>query len=453
MPHRKDDKQAPVAPAHGTERNEAVSSLAHKIPAGENRDLRVRSAVVEELRRKLDAVAAQLAIRPELGAFGEELRLSLSEAGLLAENLDAANSALSRANLDFERRLADRAAKLEDAEDTMGRNQEHLRLIFENATEYAIFTLDLEGRVTSWNPGARRILGFEEGEILRHPADIIFTPEDRARRQAELEMCRAVEEGHARDERWHQRADGSRFWAVGMMMPLLDPGGELRGFLKILCDHTERRRDEERGSLVLREMDHRVKNILATVQSVAAQTLRQAEAPATLRDTLNARLRALARSHDMLSRGGWAGALLSDVIERTLEPYTTDGEAGRVSLEGPPVRLTPSITVTLNLALHELATNAAKYGALSAEGGRVEVSWVLERRANVKAPPMVVILWRERGGPRVRPPERRGFGSQLLERVLSRESGGDVGLDFAPKGVECRIRLPLALPSGKDSSQ
>jgi PAS domain S-box-containing protein len=450
MPHRKDDKQAPVAPAHEAEHNEAVSPLAHKISAFDSRarrdKLQVGSAIAEELKRKLDAITAQLATKAELGTFGEELRLSLSEAGLLAENLDAANSALSRANLDFERRLADRAIELEAARDTMVRDQEHLCLIFESATEYAIFTLDLEGRVTSWNPGARRIFGFEEGEILRHPADIIFTPEDRARRQAELEMCRAVEEGQARDERWHQRADGSQFWAVGMMMPLLDPGGELRGFLKILRDHTERRREEERRSLVLREMEHRVKNILATVQSVAVQTLRQAEAPAALRDTLNARLKALARSHDMLSRGGWAGALLSDVIERTLEPYTTDGEAGRVSLEGPPVRLAPSITVTFNLALHELATNAAKYGALSAESGRVEVSWMLERRANTEAPPMVVILWRERGGPQVRPPERRGFGSQLLERALSRESGGEVGLDFAPEGVQCRIRLPLAFP-------
>jgi PAS domain S-box-containing protein len=420
-------------------------------PASASPALKTQSAlggaIAGELQRKLTSIAAQIsANEAELGELGKKLHSSVAEASLVAESLDSAMSALAQANLHLERKLAERTAELEASENAHLRGEEHLRLILESATEYAIFTLDLEGRVTSWNPGARRILGFDEGEILSRSGDILFTPEDRAHGQAELEMCQAVEHGHAGDERWHLRADGSRFWAAGMMMPMLDANGELQGFLKILRDRTERRREEEHRSLLLREMDHRIKNILATVKSVAAQTLRQADAPASLREVFDARLMALARSHEMLVRGGWEGALLREAIERTLEPYTADGEAGRISLIGPPVRLTPSVTITLNLALHELATNAAKYGALSTAGGHVDVSWKMQERGSDEAP-IVVIFWRERGGPPVRPPERRGFGSRLLERALPHGSGGDVKLDFAPEGVECHIRLPLALPS------
>lgn len=405
-----------------------------------------QSGVAEELRRKLRGTVEQLATKEaELGALGEELRLSLDEARLLAENLEAANTALARANAELERRVVERTAELQAANTALRASEEHLRLVFESATEYAILTLDLEGRITRWNPGAQHILGFEEGEILGRPAALIFTPEDRAAGVPELELCRAAEEGRAKDERWHLRADGSRFWAAGMMMPLLGVEGELLGFLEILRDHTERRREEERRALLLREMDHRVKNTFAIVQAVAAQTLRQAGVPDALCSAFEGRLMALARSHDMLSRGGWESAPLSEIVERTLEPYANDADAGRVSINGLPVLLAPTTAAALNLALHELATNAAKYGSLSTRGGHVDVSWKLETRGEGEAP-VVVIVWRERGGPPVRPPERRGFGSTLLERTMLSEASGEFVLDFAPEGVECRMRLPLAPP-------
>ncbi|MCG7360550.1 PAS domain S-box protein [Roseomonas sp. ACRSG] len=318
-----------------------------------------------------------------------------------------------------------------------------MRLAFESATEYAILTLDRGGLITRWNPGAERILGHEAKEILGRSAEVFFTPENRIEGVPMLEVCRAAEEGRAKDERWHLRADETRFWAVGMMMLLLGSKGALRGFLKILRDHTARHQEEERCALLLRELDHRVKNTFATVQAVAAQTLRHAGAPPSLRDTFEARLLALARSHEILARGGWDEAPLWEVVERTLEAYTADGEASRVSMNGPPVRLAPNITVTLNLALHELATNAAKHGALSASGGHVEISWLLEHRVGDQRP-VIVVLWRERRGPAVRPPERRGFGSLLLQQALPGESGGEVVLDFALEGVECCMRLPLA---------
>ncbi|MFC0387606.1 sensor histidine kinase [Muricoccus vinaceus] len=411
-----------------------------------------RSAIAEDLQQKLSSVAVRLSAREaELGGIREELRLSLDEARLLAENLEAANTALTRANAELEQRVAGRTAELQAANTALRASEEHMRLVFESATEYAILTLDLGGLVTSWNSGAQRILGYEADDILGQAAAVIFTPEDRAAGVPDLEMCQAAEEGRAQDERWHLRADGSRFWAAGMMMPLLGDEGELRGFLKILRDHTERRHEEERRALLLGELDHRVKNMFATVQAVAAQTLRQAGAPDNLYADFDARLRALSRSHDMLSRGGWEGAPLGEIVERTLEAYAKDGKAGRVSIGGPPILLPPHVAVAVNLALHELATNAAKYGALSASGGRIEVSWELERQAAGEVP-VVVVLWRERGGPPVRPPERRGFGSKLLERAMPHEAGGEVTLDFAPDGVECRMRLPLVPPPEKDGT-
>jgi two-component sensor histidine kinase len=225
----------------------------------------------------------------------------------------------------------------------------------------------------------------------------------------------------------------------------------MRGFLSILRDRTEARRQEERRTLLLRELDHRVKNTLAVVQSVASQTERSTDAPASFREAFSARLMALARAHDMLARGGWEGASLREVIERTLDAHAGDAQAGgiqagglgtqRFTLDGPPVLLPPNATVTVHLGFHELATNAAKHGSLSAPDGQVEVSWTLAHRAGGR---VLDILWRERGGPPVRVPDRRGFGSRLLEQGLAREFGGEVRLDFQPEGVACRMRLTLA---------
>ncbi|MCR0981199.1 sensor histidine kinase [Roseomonas populi] len=451
MPPGKGAKEASSQSGNDTGSRAAQSKELDAL-AAENRALRAEATAqvashrqqIEDLRRGNADAEAQSAVREEaLKATGDELRLSLAEARLLAESLEVANTALSGRNSALEGSLTERTAELATANEARRQDQQHLQLIFESATEYAIFTLDTQGRVTTWNPGAQRIFGYEDAEILGQPGAVIFTPEERAARQPEVEMSRAVEDGRARDERWHMRADGSRFWAAGVLMPLLDRDGSLQGFLKILRDHTERRREDERRVLLTDELTHRVKNTLASVQSVAAQTLREADISPVLQATLVERLKALGRAHDMLVRTGWEGALLRDVLEKTLEPHAGSAGGVRYSAEGPPVRLSSDKTVILNLALHELATNAAKYGALSVPAGLVEVTWELERRAEGESP-AVAISWRERGGPPVRPPERRGFGSRMLERALPYQSGAEVTLGFLPDGVECLIRLPLA---------
>jgi PAS domain S-box-containing protein len=332
-----------------------------------------------------------------------------------------------------------RAAELEAENQALRADAGRLRRLLDSATEYAIVTLNLEGLITGWNEGARAILGYGDAEILGRSGEVFFPAEDRARGVFVQELCRALEEGHAPNERWHLRRDGSRFWASGAMMPLLDGDGQPEGFLNILRDNSEVRAGEERRALLLAEMGHRVKNSLAAVQAVALQTLHRAGVPPDVQAAFTDRLIALARSHDLLMRGGWDGAPLAEVVERALSAY---GGPGRAQLGGPPVRLPANAVEMLGLAFHELATNAAKYGALSVPAGQLDVRWSLRRaRSGTR---LVAIAWRERGGPPVVPPTSRGFGSRLLERGLTHDFGGTVKLDFRPEGLECHISLPVA---------
>ena len=331
-----------------------------------------------------------------------------------------------------------RIAELEAALHALQEQEARARLILDSAADYAILTLDVDGVVTSWNAGARNIMGYAEAEIVGRSGEVVFTAEDRAAGRFAAELRRAAETGRASNERWHLRRDGTRFWASGLMMPLRDADGRPQGFLNILRDRTEKQAEAERRELLMAEMNHRIKNSFATVQAVAAQTSRHAQTMAGFQAAFAARLAVLARANDVLIAAHWHEAPLRDVIGSALEAY--GGEPGRITIEGPPVLLAASLGVTVSLAFHELATNALKYGALSTPDGRVDVSWTIAPAREGGA--SVDVLWRESGGPRVEPPGRRGFGSQLLERGMP--SGGTVQLDFRPAGVECRIGLPLS---------
>lgn len=339
---------------------------------------------------------------------------------------------------------AARIAQLEAENAALRAQVRQSQLILDSAIDYAIITMDADGCVTSWNTGAERILGYAEVEILGRSGEIVFTSEDRANGRFTTELCRAIETGSARNERWHLRRDGTRFWASGMMMPLLDAGGQPQGFLNILRDRTEAQAEVEHRELLMAEMNHRIKNTFATVQAVAAQTQRHAKTVADFQAAFRARLMVLARSHDVLIRADWQDAPLREVIESALKAY--GDEPGRVTVEGAAVLLASNLAVTVGLAFHELATNAVKHGALSAPDGRVDVAWTITPAR--KGANRVNILWRERGGPVVQPPQHRGFGSQLLEKGMS--PGGTARLDFPPDGVECRICLPLGSALGQE---
>jgi two-component sensor histidine kinase len=175
------------------------------------------------------------------------------------------------------------------------------------------------------------------------------------------------------------------------------------------------------------------------VQSIARQTRRSAEDAASFDDAFSARIDALAQAHDLLTRTAWEGAMLSEVIEQTLAPYMrTAGERERVGIAGPPIHLGPNAAVTLYMAFHELATNAAKYGALSVNGGHVGVTWSVDRSGKET---MIDIAWTERDGPEVSVPYRDGFGSRLIKTGIPRELGGVVSMDFGAAGLSCRMRL------------
>jgi two-component sensor histidine kinase len=200
----------------------------------------------------------------------------------------------------------------------------------------------------------------------------------------------------------------------------------------------ERRRAEESQTLMVRELHHRVKNTLATVQAVVSSTARTAESIAEFREAVTDRIGSLAKTHTLLVNNAWGGAALQDILWAELSPYETDQH--RVRLHGPDLHVPDDIALAFGMAVHELTTNAAKYGSLSVPAGRLDVTWSLE---GAGADRRLHLEWRESNGPPVQPARRRGFGSMLLERVLGRQLQGEVDIAFAPEGLCVRVNAPM----------
>ena len=199
-----------------------------------------------------------------------------------------------------------------------------------------------------------------------------------------------------------------------------------------------RRDNEARLTLLIDELNHRVKNTLATVQSIVSQALRRAAAGADVREAIESRLIALAQSHDLLTQENWESVSLHDVASQAVLPFdNADGDARRFTIRGDAVRCRPKQALALGMAFHELATNAAKYGALSNGTGHVEIAWTVEGGR-------LRLCWQELGGPPVQPPSRAGFGSRLIERGMARELDGTVSIDYPPHGVTCAVEMPAS---------
>lgn len=269
----------------------------------------------------------------------------------------------------------------------------------------------------------------------------LIHPEDRKMRE---ELIRAALAARRDLEVEYRviRPDGEVAWILVRGRADYDADGRPFRAQGVSLDVTHRKRAEERQRVLVAELNHRVKNTLAIVQSLALQTHRNTDNPIAFMEALNARVRALAKAHDLLTENSWEGALLKDVIGRTLEPYANEATVNRrIEIAGPPLRLNPEAAVVLNIAFHELVTNAAKYGALSAQGGAVSVTWDMDES---NKPARIGIEWRETGGPAVQPPTRRGFGSHVLEAGLAHELDGKVTMDFQPDGLVCRMRYPVS---------
>ncbi|POR42426.1 HWE histidine kinase domain-containing protein [Methylobacterium sp. V23] len=240
--------------------------------------------------------------------------------------------------------------------------------------------------------------------------------------------------------------DGVVRWLRCEGVPRTDDTGNFLGYTGCNVDITDAKRAAEHQQLLIHELNHRVKNTLATVQSIAGQSLRRLEGPeaTAARAAFEARLLALARVHNVLTRESWDGAELGNVVADAIAPLdATEGQRSRFVVSGPALRLPPRLALSIAMALHELGTNAVKYGALSQEGGTVTIAWSVERQAEIR----LILRWSEDGGPPVVAPTRTGFGSRLIERSLARELDGEVQLLFAATGVVCTIEAPVPPPT------
>ncbi|HEY7810553.1 MAG TPA: HWE histidine kinase domain-containing protein [Allosphingosinicella sp.] len=327
------------------------------------------------------------------------------------------------------------------AEWAQRRSEERYRRIFEQASDL-IVTATLDQLLTDVNPAAAAAIGLPREEIIGRTMHDFLT--EQSREQARAKLMEKIEAGGTTSHEMEVVSSDGRLlqWEVNSTLTL-DESGRPVGLHAIARDVTERRKAQERQALLVNELNHRVKNTLALVQGLALQSFRDGRDPAEARTAFQHRLAALAAAHDLLTRESWEGATLRGLAEGALGHLI--GQERRVEISGPDVTLGPKAAVSLVMALHELSTNASKYGALSVPGGRVTVAWTLDGDR-------LRLEWREQGGPPVAAPGRRGFGLRMIERALAADLGGGVAMEFEPTGLICRIEASLAeaAPRGRD---
>lgn len=301
------------------------------------------------------------------------------------------------------------------------------------SSDDAIVSKNLDGVITSWNRGAERVFGYTAEEAIGQPITIVI-PRDR--HSEEVDILARIRRGERIEhfETVRQRKHGSLIVASLTVSPVRNAEGKIVGASKIARDITEQKRNQELVATLAREVEHRSKNLLANVQ--ATVNLSQAETPEGLKQAIEGRIQALANVHSLFAENRWAGAELSTIASHELAPYAERPE-GRVAIAGPPVMLEPNTAQAIAITLHELATNAAKYGALSAASGRLAVNWTHQADGPLR------LHWSETGGPTIEaPPTRKGFGGRIIERMIA-QLKGTTKFDWRPEGVVCEITVQL----------
>ena len=326
-----------------------------------------------------------------------------------------------------------------EAEEKLRESEEQLRLIVENAEDYAIFTTDSSGVVIDWRKGAELVFGYSAEEMIGQECDRLFTPEDRADGQPEKERMTAAERGKASDVRWHLRKDGTRVFIDGVSTALRDADGGLIGFLKIGQDVTEKHRASQKQATLLAELQHRVRNILALIRSVARRTSETTETMHDYVQHLEGRIGAMARTQSLLTRDIGSTVDLQNLLLDELEMQAAQPDQYR--LTGPDVSLPGKAAEVLGLALHELATNSVKYGAMSTKDGRIDVRWTLLEGDST---PQLSLIWSEFGVDIDDGPRRYGFGTELITERVPYELHGTGTLEFEPHGIVATVEFPLA---------
>jgi two-component system CheB/CheR fusion protein len=308
----------------------------------------------------------------------------------------------------------------------------------------AIIGHAFDGAITSWNSGAEAIFGYTATEAIGKPFSTLI-PENQKDDVPQLldKLKRGERVDHFEIDRI--RKDGQKIDVSLAISPIKDARGKMIAASTIARQFTERKAAEDHKSFLMAELDHRVKNTLMVITSLIAQTAKSSDSPQRFSEIIEGRIQALSRVHNLLNQNDWDRAALRDVIAGELAPYQ-HGNGENIVIDGKAdVVLTPKATQTLAMALHELATNAGKYGALSTPSGKVAVSWSV---ANSRKDPRLSIEWIETDGPPVKPPTRRGFGSQLIERIVNYELKASVQRDFHAEGVRCKIEFPLTDKTG-----
>ncbi len=319
-------------------------------------------------------------------------------------------------------------------------DETRMAMLFTNATVP-------ENPIIYANDAFLELTGWDRNEVLGKSFNSLMA------RGASPEALKEIETavgGHAEivPEVCYRREDGNQFWASIAISPVKDKSGAIIQHFASFIDNTAHKDEQAKCAMLIDELNHRVKNTLATVQSIVIQSTRTATDPKVIRESIESRIFALSRSHDILARENWKGAGLHDLIDAALEPFAvTDGRTERFTVEGDNLRLAPKAALALSIAFNELGTNAFKYGAFSNDRGTVSIKWALAPSAAGKR---LVLHWREQGGPPVTHPSRTGFGTQMIERGLAHELGGSVDIDYRPGGLVCTIDVPAPLVALND---
>ncbi|HEY1615402.1 MAG TPA: chemotaxis protein CheB [Rhizomicrobium sp.] len=328
------------------------------------------------------------------------------------------------------------------AEDALHEQQRRLEDLI-TALPAAVYTTDAQGQITFFNPASVTLAGrtpeigidaWSIGSKLYHP-DGTPMPNDKYPMAVALKENRELRS----IEILVERPDGTRVPVLTFPTPLRDNEGHVIGGVNMLIDVSQQKDAAEHQLILINELNHRVKNTLAIVQAVASQSFKDASSTTEARDAFDGRLKALSGAHDILTNENWKGASLVSIVTRAVAAYHSKND-DRFVVRGPELRITPKAALALAMVLYELATNAVKYGALSNDTGRLTIEWTVDF-AN-KAAPVLRLRWSEEGGPPVKAPKRRGFGSRLIERSLAHDLGGEARLEFPVSGVVCMIAVP-----------
>ncbi|WOH83280.1 PAS domain S-box protein [Bradyrhizobium sp. BEA-2-5] len=299
------------------------------------------------------------------------------------------------------------------------------------SSDDVIVSKNLDGIITSWNKAAERIFGYAAAEAIGRPITLVI-PEDR--QSEERQILTRIRRGERIDhfETVRRRKDGSSIIVSLTVSPVKDAHGNIVGASKIARDITEQKRTQEQISILAREAEHRSKNILANVQAII--NLSRSDSSESLKEVISGRIQALANVHSLFVETRWVGAEVSTIAKQELAPYLQEGHDKRIVMEGLQTVIEPTAAQAIAVVLHELATNAAKYGALSNAKGRIRLAWSRTEDGQL------MLRWTELGGPRVTAPERKGFGSRLIEGTIA-PLGGKVLFDWRAEGLVCEIAV------------